>query len=137
MPSSPSDWSPTTCDHIAPRPETLGSNAGMSAGDGRTIEPRRFCCNDIGSRARGAVGELYPPDRSCGAVEQVGDDDGLAPDIMTVNLSKLSLPHHRHGFETRQSSPRGMETAEPSPGRTRRLIRRWSCSTMLLRYLHC
>src|ERR1700677_617108 len=26
---------------------------------------------------------------------------------------------------------------KPSPGRTRRLIRRWSCSTMLLRYLHC
>jgi hypothetical protein len=65
--------------------------------------------------ARGAVGELSPPDRSCGAVEQVGDDDGLAPDIMTVNLSKLSLPHHRHRFETRQSSPRGMETAEAEP----------------------
>ena len=77
--------------------------------------PRRFCCNDIGSRCTGAVGELSPPDRSCGAVEQVGDDDGLAPDIMTVNLSKLSLPHHRHGFETRQSSPRGMETAEAEP----------------------
>src|SRR5580692_4870586 len=60
-------------------------------------------------------GELSPPDRSCGAVEQVGDDDGLAPDIMTVNLSKLSLPHHRHRFETRQSSPRGMETAEAEP----------------------
>jgi hypothetical protein len=58
------------------------------------------------------VGELNPPDRSCGAVEQVGDDDGLAPDIMTVNLSKLSLPYHRHRFETRQNSPRGMETAE-------------------------
>ena len=66
--------------------------------------------------ARGAVGELSPPDRSCGAVEQVGDDDGFAPDIMTVNLSKLSLPHHRHRFETRQSSPRGMETAEAEPG---------------------
>src|SRR4029077_14227184 len=65
--------------------------------------------------ARGAVGELSPPDRSCGAAEQVGDDDGLAPDIMTVNLSKLSLPHHRHRFETRQSSPRGMETAEAEP----------------------
>src|SRR5277367_2344422 len=34
MPSFPSGWSPTTCDHTAPRPETLGSNAGMSAGDG-------------------------------------------------------------------------------------------------------
>ena len=64
---------------------------------------------------RGAVGELSPRGRSCGAVEQVGDDDGLAPDIMTVNLSKLSLPHHRHRFETRQSSPRGMETAEAEP----------------------
>jgi hypothetical protein len=26
---------------------------------------------------------------------------------------------------------------KPSPGRTRRLMRRWSCSTTLLRYLHC
>jgi hypothetical protein len=59
--------------------------------------------------ARGAVGEFSPPDGSC------GDDDGLAADIMTVNLSKLSLPHHRHRFETRQSSPRGMETAEAEP----------------------
>ena len=69
----------------------------------------------IGSRCAGAVGELSPPGRSCGAIEQVGDDDGLAPDIMIVNLSKLSLPHHRHRFETRQSSPRGMETAEAEP----------------------
>jgi hypothetical protein len=37
---------------------------------------------------RGAVGEFSPRGRSCGAIEQVGDDDGLAPDIMTVNLSK-------------------------------------------------
>jgi hypothetical protein len=42
------------------------------------------------------------------AVEQIGDDDGLTPD-------QLSLPHHRHRFETRQSSPRGMETAEAEP----------------------
>jgi hypothetical protein len=35
---------------------------------------------------------------------------------MTVNLLKLSLPDHRHGFETRQSSPRGMGTAEAEPG---------------------
>src|ERR1700748_3385952 len=60
-----------------------------------------------------------PLDRSCGAVEQVGDDDGLAPDIMTVNLSDLALPYPRHRFEPRQSSPRGMETAEaePRPGK--------------------
>jgi hypothetical protein len=48
-------------------------------------------------------------------VEQVGDDDGLAPDIMTVNLSNLSLPHHRHALETRQRLPLGMETAEAEP----------------------
>ena len=34
---------------------------------------------------------------------------------MTVNLLKLSLPHHRHRFKTGQSSPRGMETAEAEP----------------------
>jgi hypothetical protein len=55
------------------------------------------------------------PDGSCGPVEQVGDKGGLAADIMTVNLSKLSLPHHRHGFETRQRSPRRTETAEAEP----------------------
>ena len=38
MPSLLSGWSPTTCDHTAPRSGSLGSNAGTSAGDGRTIE---------------------------------------------------------------------------------------------------
>ena len=32
--SFPSGWSPTTCDHTAPRSETLGSSASMSAGNG-------------------------------------------------------------------------------------------------------
>jgi hypothetical protein len=54
-------------------------------------------------------------DRSCGPIEQVGDKGGLAADIMTVNLSNLSLPHHRHGLEARQRLPRGMETAEAEP----------------------
>src|ERR1700677_2171661 len=54
-------------------------------------------------------------DRSCGPIEQVGDKGGLAADIMTVNLSKLSLPHHRHGLETRQRLPRRTETAEAEP----------------------
>jgi hypothetical protein len=54
-------------------------------------------------------------DRSCGPVEQVGDKGGLAADIMTVNLSNLSLPHHRHGLETRQRLPRRTETAEAEP----------------------
>ena len=54
-------------------------------------------------------------DRSCDPVEQVGDKGGLAADIMTVNLSNLSLPHHRHGLETRQRLPRRTETAEAEP----------------------
>ena len=59
----------------------------------------RFCCNDIGSRCTGGGGRaLARLTALCGAVEQVGDDDGLGLDIMTVNLSKLSLPHHRHRF---------------------------------------
>src|ERR1700722_17408023 len=54
-------------------------------------------------------------DRSCDPVEQVGDKGGLATDIMTVNLSNLSLPHHPHGLETRQRLPRRTETAEAEP----------------------
>src|SRR5271156_1976660 len=34
MPSSPSGWSPTTCDHTAPWLGSLGSNGGTSAADG-------------------------------------------------------------------------------------------------------
>jgi hypothetical protein len=34
---------------------------------------------------------------------------------MTVNLSNLSLPHHRHGLEARQRLPRRTETAEAEP----------------------
>jgi hypothetical protein len=40
MPWFLSDWSPTICDHMAQRSETLGSSAGISAGDGRTTELR-------------------------------------------------------------------------------------------------
>src|SRR5271166_5720863 len=40
MPSLLSGWPPTACDHTAPRSGTLGSNAGTSAGDGRTTELR-------------------------------------------------------------------------------------------------
>jgi hypothetical protein len=34
MPLFQIGWSQTTCDRTAPRPGTLGSNAGMTAGDG-------------------------------------------------------------------------------------------------------
>ena len=40
MPSFPTGRSPMTCDHTVRRSETLGSNTGMSAGDGRTTELR-------------------------------------------------------------------------------------------------
>ncbi len=35
-----SGWSRTTCGHMAQRPAIWGLNAGMSAGDGKTIGPR-------------------------------------------------------------------------------------------------
>jgi hypothetical protein len=54
-------------------------------------------------------------DRSCGPIEQVGDKGGLAADSMTVNLSNLSLRHHRHGLETQQRLPRRREPAEAEP----------------------
>ena len=62
MPSSPSDWSQTICDHTAPRSETLGSNAGMNAGDGRTIE-RRIRINRRGggsARCSGSRARVQP-----------------------------------------------------------------------------
>src|SRR5208282_4932373 len=52
MPSFLSDWSQTTCDRTAPRSESLGSNAGMSAGDGRTTELRIRISRHDGGNAR-------------------------------------------------------------------------------------
>jgi DDE domain len=47
-----SGWSPTTCDHTAPRSGILGSNAGTSADDGRTIELRIRTSRRGGGSAR-------------------------------------------------------------------------------------
>jgi transposase-like protein len=62
-----SGWSPTTCDHTAPRSGSLGSNAGMSAGDGRTIELRirisrrgGGSARCSGSRARAQPRNFFP-----------------------------------------------------------------------------
>src|SRR5271166_2704450 len=52
MPLFLSGWSPTTCDHTAPRSRSLGSNATMSAGDGRTIELRIRISRRGGGSAR-------------------------------------------------------------------------------------
>src|SRR5208337_4176963 len=52
MPSLLIGWSPTTCDHTAPPLESLGSNAGTSAGDGRTIELRIRISRRGGGSAR-------------------------------------------------------------------------------------
>src|SRR5271166_6481204 len=52
MPLFLSGWSPTTCDHTAPRSRSLGSNAAMSAGDGRTIELRIRISRRSGGSAR-------------------------------------------------------------------------------------
>ena len=47
-----SGWSPTTCDHTAPRSGSLSSNAAMSAGDGRTPELRIRISRRGGGSAR-------------------------------------------------------------------------------------
>src|SRR5271167_777743 len=52
MPSFLSDWSPTTCYHIAPRSGILGSNGAMNAVDGRTIELRIRISRRGGESAR-------------------------------------------------------------------------------------
>src|SRR5208337_2420214 len=57
MPLFLSGWSPTTCDHTAPRSGILGSNAGTSAGDGRTIELRIRISRRGGGSADAAVQE--------------------------------------------------------------------------------
>jgi hypothetical protein len=72
--------------------------------------PRRFCYNDLAHDARGRWASSARLTAHAALSNKSGDDDGLSPDIMTVNLSKLSVPHHRYRFATRQSSPRGMET---------------------------
>ncbi len=55
-----SGWSPTICGHTAPRLEISGSNAGMSAGDGRTIELR------IRISRRGGGSARWSGSRACG-----------------------------------------------------------------------
>ena len=68
MPLFLSGWSPTTCDHTAPRSGSLGSNAGTSAGFGRTIELRILISRRgggsakcSGSRARVQPRNFFPP----------------------------------------------------------------------------
>src|ERR1700722_3033524 len=64
MPLFQSGWSQTTCDRTAPRPGTLGSNAGMSAGDGTTIEPRIRISRRDGGSARGSGSRVRVQPRS-------------------------------------------------------------------------
>ncbi len=72
MPSFLSGWSPTTCDHTAPRSGILGSNAGTSANDGRTIELRirtsrrgGGSARCSGSRARVQPRNFFQPTPPC------------------------------------------------------------------------
>src|SRR5208337_2838648 len=64
MPSFPSGWSRTTCDHIAQRSGILGSNGAMSAGDGRTTEPRIRISQRGGGNARCSDSRAPAPRRS-------------------------------------------------------------------------
>jgi hypothetical protein len=95
--------------------------------------PRRFCYNDLAHDARGRWASSARLTAHAALSNKSGDDDGLSPDIMTVNLSKLSVPHHRYRFATRQSSPRGMETCR-SRAQADKALDTPVVSTMLLRY---
>ena len=46
----------------------------------------------------------------------------------------LSFHDHVHQFDSSQKDPGTAKVLNPSMGRVRRLIARWSCSTRLLRY---
>src|SRR5271157_3513791 len=100
MPLFLSDWSPTTCGHTAPRSGILGSNAGMSAGDGRTIELRirisrrgGASARCSGSRARGQPRNFF------GSVGRVLDvtaceaaQDGFG--LRGAEAQRSSVLHH-------------------------------------------
>jgi hypothetical protein len=82
MPSSRSGWSPTICDHTAPPSMFLGSNAGMSAGDGRTIERR-----------------IRISQRGGGSARCSGSRAGFSPEIPVIacrRLQHLQRPTSSH-----------------------------------------
>ena len=50
---------------------------------------------------------------------------------------QLSLANGMHDFNAGNRTAGAQKDLKPSMGRVSRLTARWSCSTMLLRYLHC
>ena len=71
-----------------------------------------------------------------GNLEQLGDEGGLA--LMSRPPMFRTCPFLIIAIASKPASVRRavQKPPKPSPGRTRRLMRRWSCSTMLFRYLH-
>ena len=67
-----------------------------------------------GSVAKIAAGCEWPPTPrgSGGDVEQLGDEAGLGPDVLSANPPNLPLPDHRHHLVARQRSSRRPETAK-------------------------
>lgn len=68
-------------------------------------------------------------------LEEAANESGVCLHVVTVDVVSPSLPDHRHHLVADQRSPGGRQAAEAEPGRAGRLIRQWSCSTMLFRYL--
>src|SRR5271169_4625107 len=104
MPLFLSGWSPTTCDHTAPRSRRLGSNAAMSAGDGRTIELRIHISRRgggsarcSGSRARVQPRNFFPPTPPSPALAPGPRDDAVGVEasflftqVTTERLTRLA-----------------------------------------------
>ena len=89
--------------------------------DVRTIVGRALLQSD---RRRWEDGDKLDPISLCGGIEKSGYEDRLSSDIASADLSNLPLPDHRHRFETCQCSSGVRNPPKPSPGRTRRLMRR-------------
>ena len=99
MPSFQSDWSPTICDHTAPPSVFLGSNACMSAGDGRTIEQRIRISRRGGGSARcsGSRARVQPRD-SCQRMQQsTTSSTSNVISLQPKRTARFALWRWRHG----------------------------------------
>jgi hypothetical protein len=60
---------------------------------------------------------------------------GACPCVTPAGLPNLPPRHPPHRFTVRQGSSRRWRLPKPSPGRARRSMSRWPCSTVLVRHL--
>ena len=69
--------------------------------------------------------------------KQAGNEGDLPADVAFGHALHLPLADHMHALIALQRSPSRFIEKKPIPGLTTRLMKRWSCSIRLLRYLTC